>query len=178
MADSAQIPATVSTVTEAIVDRLAAAGVTHIFGVPGGECNLDFIAAADKLGVHFVLTRNETAASIMACVASELTGAPGVAMTTRGPGLAAAANGACYSQLDRAAMVLIADGYEDSPDRHQPPTRRSGRDAASGSERRVAAEGRSGRDCRRPPDESHGPPRLAPSIWRSPVRAFANPLRN
>ncbi|HVY86946.1 MAG TPA: thiamine pyrophosphate-binding protein [Caulobacterales bacterium] len=101
------------TVTEAIVARLAAAGVTHIFGVPGGECNLDFIAAADKLGVKFVLTRNETAASIMACVASELTGAPGVAMTTRGPGLAAAANGACYSYLDRAAMLLIADGYED-----------------------------------------------------------------
>ena len=101
------------TVTEAIVERLAEAGVRHIFGVPGGECNLDFIAAAEKYGVRFILTRNETAASIMASVAGELTGAIGVAMTTRGPGIAAAANGSAYAYLDRSALLLIADGYED-----------------------------------------------------------------
>lgn len=104
---------TQQTVTEAMVARLADAGVRHIFGVPGGECNLDFIAACDKLGVRFVLTRTETSAAMMACVASELTGTPGVAMTTRGPGLAAAANGVAYADLDRAALLLIADGYED-----------------------------------------------------------------
>jgi acetolactate synthase-1/2/3 large subunit len=49
----------------------------------------------------------------MACVSAELTGAPGVAMTTRGPGLAAAANGVAYADLDRAPLLLIADGYED-----------------------------------------------------------------
>ncbi len=101
------------TVTEAIVGRLKAAGATHIFGVPGGECNLDFIAAADKLGLRFILTRTETSAAIMACVTAELTGAPGVAMTTRGPGLAAAANGVAYADLDRVPLLLIADGYED-----------------------------------------------------------------
>jgi acetolactate synthase-1/2/3 large subunit len=100
-------------VTEAMVATLAARGVTHMFGVPGGECNLDFIAAADKAGMRFVLTRTETSAAIMACVAAELTGAPGVAMTTRGPGLAAAANGVAYADLDRAPLLLIADGYED-----------------------------------------------------------------
>lgn len=93
--------------------RLAAAGVRHIFGVPGGECNLDFIAAAERQGVRFVLTRTETAAVMMACVTAELTGAPGVAMTTRGPGLAAAANGVAYADLDRAPLLLIADGYEE-----------------------------------------------------------------
>lgn len=102
-----------STVTEAIVARLAKAGVRYIFGVPGGECNLDFIAAAEKFGVRFILTRNETAAAIMACTAGELTSTIGVAMTTRGPGLAAAANGVSYAFLDRAALLLIADGYED-----------------------------------------------------------------
>lgn len=104
---------TVETVSEAIVARLAEKGVRFIFGVPGGECNLDFIAAAEKQGMRFILTRTETAAAMMACVTSEITGAPGVAMTTRGPGLAAAANGVAYSDLDRAAMLLIADGYED-----------------------------------------------------------------
>ena len=101
------------TVTEAIVARLVATGVRFIYGVPGGECNLDFIAAADELGARFVLTRNETAAALMACVTGELIGTVGVAMTTRGPGLAAAENGAAYAALDRAALLLIADGYED-----------------------------------------------------------------
>ena len=102
------------TVTEAMVERLARAGVERMFGVPGGECNLDFIAAAQARGMDFVLTRTETSACIMACVTAELTGTPGVAMTTRGPGLAAATNGVAYADLDRAAMLLIADGYEDS----------------------------------------------------------------
>ena len=104
----------VETVAEAMVARLAQSGVRFIFGVPGGECNLDFIAACDKLGVRFVLTRTETSAVMMACVISELTGTSGVAMTTRGPGLAAAANGVAYADLDRVPLLLIADGYEDS----------------------------------------------------------------
>jgi acetolactate synthase-1/2/3 large subunit len=104
---------TVETVSEAIVARLADEGVRFIFGVPGGECNLDVIAAAEKQGLRFILTRTETSAAMMACVASEISGAPGVAMTTRGPGLAAASNGVAYADLDRAAMLLIADGYED-----------------------------------------------------------------
>ncbi len=103
----------IETVTEAIVDRLAATKAKYIFGVPGGECNLDFIAAADKLGMRFILTRTETSAIMMACAASEITGTPGVAMTTRGPGLAAGANGTAYADLDRVPLVLIADGYED-----------------------------------------------------------------
>lgn len=101
------------TVTEALVARLRDRGVTRIFGVPGGECNLDFIEASETAGIDFVLTRTETAASIMACVTAELTDAPGVAMTTRGPGLASAANGVAYADLDRVSLLLIADGYED-----------------------------------------------------------------
>jgi acetolactate synthase I/II/III large subunit len=101
------------TITEALVERLIEAGVRVIYGVPGGECNLDFIAATSKLGARFVLTRDETAAAIMASVTAELTGTIGVAMTTRGPGLAAAVNGTAYAALDRAPLLLIADGYED-----------------------------------------------------------------
>jgi len=102
-----------ATVTEALVNRLAEEKVRHIFGVPGGECNLDFIAAAEDAGIEFVLTRTETAAVIMASVSAELSGNIGVAMTTRGPGIAAAANGVAYAQLDRAPVLVIADGYED-----------------------------------------------------------------
>jgi acetolactate synthase-1/2/3 large subunit len=100
------------TVAEAIIERLAARGVRRMFGVPGGDCNLDLIEAGQRLGVEFVLTRGETAAAIMAGVTGELTGVPGVAMTTRGPGLASVANGAAYATLDRAPLVVIADNYE------------------------------------------------------------------
>jgi acetolactate synthase-1/2/3 large subunit len=100
------------TLVEAIIGRLAAQGVRRIFGVPGGDCNLDFLDAAERGGIEFVLTRSETPAAIMAAVTAELTGTPGVVMTTRGPGLANAINGVAYAQLDRAPLLVIADAYE------------------------------------------------------------------
>lgn len=103
----------IQTVTEAMISRLKERGVERIFGLPGGECNLDFIAAAEAAGMTFVLARTETAAAIMACVTAELTDTPGVVMTTRGPGLAAATNGVAYADLDRVPLLVIADGYED-----------------------------------------------------------------
>ena len=104
------------TIAEAIMERLAARGVRRMFGVPGGDCNLDMIEAGARNGVDFILTRGETAAAIMASVSAELTGVPGVAMTTRGPGLASATNGAAYATLDRAPLVIIADNYESGLD--------------------------------------------------------------
>lgn len=101
------------TVAETIVARLAAHGVRYIFGVPGGDCNLDIIEAGERHGVEFVLTRAETPAAMMASVVGELTGVPGVVMTTRGPGLANGVNGVAYASLDRSPLLVIADGYED-----------------------------------------------------------------
>ncbi len=126
------------TITEALVERLTDAGVRVIYGVPGGECNLDFIAAADKLGVRFVLTRNETAAAIMASVTAELTGTTGVAMTTRGPGLAAAVNGTAYAALDRAPLLLDRRRLRGRSDLREPPARRSGSAARAAHEGVVA----------------------------------------
>ena len=103
-------------VAELIVERLAARGVRYMFGVPGGDCNLDIIEAGNRVGVEFVLTRGETAAAIIASVVAELTGTPGVVMTTRGPGLANGVNGVAYASLDRAPLLVIADNYEDGLD--------------------------------------------------------------
>lgn len=102
----------VRTVAESIVERLSARGIRRMFGVPGGDCNLDLIEAGGRNGVEFILTRGETAAAIMASVTGELTGVAGVAMTTRGPGLASVANGASYATLDRSPLLVIADNYE------------------------------------------------------------------
>ena len=97
---------------EVVVDQLAAHGVTRIFGVPGGGSSLQIIAAAAARGIPFVLTRSEVPALIMAAVTGELTGAPGAALVTKGPGLANAMNGLAYASLDRAPLVLLADGFD------------------------------------------------------------------
>ena len=103
---------TEGTIIEAVVGRLAAHGVRRFFGVPGGDCSLDLIEAAARAGIQFVVTRTETAAAIMAGTTAQLTGAPGVLMTTRGPGLANAVNGIAAASLDRAPLLVLADGHE------------------------------------------------------------------
>ncbi|MBL6455590.1 thiamine pyrophosphate-binding protein [Belnapia sp. T6] len=101
-----------TTIIQALAERLAARGVRRFFGVPGGDCSLDLIEAAARCGIEFVVTRTETAAAIMAAATAQLTGAPGVLMTTRGPGLANAVNGIAAAALDRAPLLVLADGHE------------------------------------------------------------------
>lgn len=99
------------TAADAIAAAFAGAGTRRIYGVPGGGSSLDLIAAAKAQGVEFVLARHETSAVIMAATEAELAGTPGVAMCTRGPGVGNAANGMAHAALDRAPVVLLADGF-------------------------------------------------------------------
>ena len=100
---------TAPAVAEAIAAALAQAGTRLMFGVPGGGPNLDVVGAAQAAGIRFVLTRGETAATIMAATSADLTGAPGAVVVTRGPGLASAVNGIAHAALDRLPVVVIAD---------------------------------------------------------------------
>ena len=93
----------------AIVTALADAGTRVVFGLPGGGPNLDVVGAAAAAGLRFVLARTETAAVIMAATYADLTGRPGAAVVTRGPGLASAVNGVAHAALDRLPVVVIAD---------------------------------------------------------------------
>jgi acetolactate synthase I/II/III large subunit len=93
----------------AIVTALADAGTRVVFGLPGGGPNLDVVGAAAAAGLRFVLARTETAAVIMAAAYADLTGLPGAAVVTRGPGLASAVNGIAHAALDRLPVVVIAD---------------------------------------------------------------------
>ncbi|HYF08699.1 MAG TPA: thiamine pyrophosphate-dependent enzyme [Acetobacteraceae bacterium] len=95
----------------ALAHAFAQAGVRRIFGVPGGGSSLDLIEAAKAEGIEFVLARHETSAVIMAATTAELSGAPGIALCTRGPGVGNAANGMAHAALDRAPVVLVADGF-------------------------------------------------------------------
>lgn len=104
------------TVANLWAERLASYGIKRFFGVPGGDCSLDIIQAAADHGIDFILTRTEPAASIMAATTGELTGTPGVVMTSRGPGIANAMNGVAYAALDRAPLMVLADAYDGSND--------------------------------------------------------------
>ena len=96
---------------QALAQALASAGVRQMFGLPGGGSSLDLIEAAAEVGIAFTLTKTENAAVMMAGALAETTGVPGVALMTKGPGVANAANGVAYAKLDRAPVIVITDGF-------------------------------------------------------------------
>ena len=98
------------TVADLIVARLVEAGVTTLFGMPGGGSNLDLIEAAARANLPFVLSHTETAGALMACAQAELTGRPGACLSTIGPGVASLVNGAAHARLDRVPLLLLTDG--------------------------------------------------------------------
>ena len=109
-----EMQAATATGAEVLVQHLKARGVRRIYGVPGGDCSLDVIGAAEQAGIPFALARTENSAAIMAAVEAELTGTLGVVLTTRGPGVTNCANGMAYAALDRAPLLLIGDAYENN----------------------------------------------------------------
>lgn len=96
---------------QAIIACCAAAGMPAIFGVPGGGSSLDLIAAAKRQGIPFLLARTEGGAGIMASALAELTHRPVGLLTTRGPGVSNAANAMANAALERAPVLLLADGF-------------------------------------------------------------------
>ena len=99
------------TVAEHLARALQERGTRRIWGVPGGGSSLDLIVAAEALGMRFMLTRSENAAVMMAAADADITGAPGAALTTKGPGLAQAMNGLAHAALDRAPVICVTDGF-------------------------------------------------------------------
>ncbi len=94
-----------------LAQRLYKAGTRHLFGVPGGGTSLDLIDAASSQGIELVLTAREDAAVIMAGVSGVLTQGPGLAFSTKGPGLTSAANGLAAASLDRMPALLISETF-------------------------------------------------------------------
>lgn len=97
------------TAIEQWADELKAAGVSRLFGVPGGGPNLAMIGAAEARGIEFTLAHGETAACIMAAAYGASTNSVGVAIVTRGPGFTSATNGLACAQLDRLPLMLVSD---------------------------------------------------------------------
>lgn len=87
-------------------------GTRFAFGVPGGGVSLDLLAAAQGAGMRTVITGREDAAAIMAGAAGRLANAPGLAFSTKGPGLASATNGLASALLDRMPLLFVTENFD------------------------------------------------------------------
>ncbi len=96
----------VRTCAEVLAETLRDAGITRMFGLPGGEI-LAFIHAAKAAGIEFLLTRHEAAASFMADVTGQIQRRPGVCVSTLGPGAVNMTLGVANAFLDRSPVVAI-----------------------------------------------------------------------
>ncbi|CAN7302885.1 thiamine pyrophosphate-binding protein [Bradyrhizobium sp. LjRoot220] len=90
-----------------LIDQLALHGADTVFGVPGES----FLAALDGMyqnqRVRFVNSRHEGGAAMMADAYGKLTGKPGIAFATRGPGATNASAGVHVAFQDSTPMILL-----------------------------------------------------------------------
>jgi acetolactate synthase I/II/III large subunit len=99
-----------STTVEVMADAFKEAGTPFIVGHPGGE-SVELIEAANQREMRFILMKQETAGAMLAATWGEITGAPGVCLSTRGPGATNMVNGVAHAYLDRAPLIVITDCY-------------------------------------------------------------------
>lgn len=89
-----------------LVDQLKIQGVQRVFCLPGES----FLAALDGLhqsGIDTIVCRQEGGVTMMAEAHGKLTGQPGIAFVTRGPGATNAASGVHVAFQDSTPMILF-----------------------------------------------------------------------
>src|SRR5262245_7050968 len=79
-------------------------------GHPGGE-SVELMEAGRQRQMRFLLMKQEVAGAMLAATWGDLTGSPGVCLSTRGPGAANMVNGVAHALLDRAPLIAITDAY-------------------------------------------------------------------
>lgn len=90
-----------------LIDQLARLGVPRVFLVPGES----FLAALDALhdepSIKTIVCRHEASCTMMAEATAKLTGRPGIAFVSRGPGAANAVPGLLIALEDEVPIVLV-----------------------------------------------------------------------
>jgi acetolactate synthase-1/2/3 large subunit len=104
---------------EILVASLLAQRATHAFGVPGES----YLAVLDALHdvvdrLRFIVCRHEGGAAYMAEAFGKLTGRPGLAFVTRGPGASNAAIGIHTAKQDSSPLIVfVGQASTDTLDR-------------------------------------------------------------
>ena len=102
-----------TTAAKTIASKLYDLGCRNAFGMPGGEV-LVVMQALDEAGVNFTLCKHENAAGFMAEGSWHATGAPGILLTTIGPGLANGLNSVANAYQEQVPLFVISGCVEDS----------------------------------------------------------------
>jgi len=90
-----------------IARHLAGIGCRHVFGMPGGEV-LVLLEALRNAGIAFTLCKHENAAGYMAEGSWHATGAPGILLTTIGPGLANGINAVANAFQEQVPLIVLS----------------------------------------------------------------------
>jgi acetolactate synthase I/II/III large subunit len=90
-----------------LVDCLATQGCERIFTVPGESFLAVLDALPDRPEIEVVTCRQEGGVAFMACADGAMTGRPGVAFVTRGPGATNASIGVHVAHQDSQPMILF-----------------------------------------------------------------------
>lgn len=90
-----------------LVDQLLIQGCDRIFTVPGESFLAVLDALHDTPEIEEIVCRQEGGVSYMACADGDLTGRPGVAFVTRGPGATNATIGVHVAFQDSIPMILF-----------------------------------------------------------------------
>ncbi|MFN7157642.1 MAG: thiamine pyrophosphate-binding protein, partial [Erythrobacter cryptus] len=90
-----------------LVDCLIAQGCERIFTVPGESFLAVLDALVERPQIDLVTCRQEGGAAFMAAADGALTGRPGIAFVTRGPGATNASIGVHVAQQDSQPMILF-----------------------------------------------------------------------
>ena len=93
--------------SDLLVKCLENEGIQYVFGIPGEE-NLDFLDSLRDSSIRLIVTRHEQAAGFMAATVGRLTGIPGVALSTLGPGATNFTTPAAYAQLGGMPLLMIS----------------------------------------------------------------------
>ncbi|OBK54859.1 acetolactate synthase AlsS [Mycobacterium kubicae] len=89
-----------------VVETLSAYGIRHVFGVPGAKIDAVFDALLDS-DIELVVCRHEQNAAFMAAAVGRLTGTPGAALVTSGPGTTNLATGLVTATTEQDPMIAI-----------------------------------------------------------------------
>lgn len=99
-----------TTTVEILAEAFKEAGTPFIVGHPGGE-SVELMEVARQRQMRFLLMKQEVAGAMLAATWGDLTGSPGVCLSTRGPGATNMVNGVAHAFLDRSPLIAITDAY-------------------------------------------------------------------
>ena len=100
-----------------LIDQLKIQGVDRVFCIPG-ESYLPALDGLYESGIQTIVGRQEGGVAMMAEASGKLTGRPGIAFVTRGPGATNASAGVHTAMQNSSPMILFI-GQINSKLRHR-----------------------------------------------------------